>query len=187
MPLRRSRSPRTSAPERGAGETGHTLVELIVASALLLVVIVAVLDAFDTVSTSQAFQSDRTVSLDNMRGVVNSMTRRLRQATDVTDCGTDSPTISFSTEINGTPTTIVYSASGTTLTETIGSNPPFTAQDHLAATNVFTCRSATDVTGVQWVDIDLLVTPPKAPNTTLELQGTVNLRNRTANLSGGAT
>jgi hypothetical protein len=160
-----------------------------VASALLLLVLVTVLDAMDTITTAQAFHSDRSVSLDDMRGVVNQMTRRLRQATDVADCGpgVDSPTITFTTEVNGTPTTVVYTATGTTLTEQVGSDPAFALQKHLAATNVFTCRSATDVTGVQWVDVDLQVTPPKAPDTTLELKGTVNLRNRTANLAGGSS
>lgn len=166
-------------------EAGATIVEMVITSALLLLVIVSVLGAFEQISTSQAFQADRTAAIDDMRNVLNKMTRDLRQATDITDCGTDSSSVSFTTYVNGTPTPVAYSMSGTNLQRTEGTGSAFTVLKNMASDQIFTCKSATDVTGVQWVDIDLQVTPRKLPTTTLELTSEVNLRNRTASLSGG--
>ncbi|MGZ6930131.1 MAG: hypothetical protein ACXVK4_06295 [Acidimicrobiia bacterium] len=186
MRPRSSRSPRTSAPERVPDESGHTLVELIIASALLLLVIVTVLSALDNVSNSQAYQADRSVTLDDMRNVINRMTKDLRQATSINDCTATPSTVTFTTYINGVGTVIVYNASGTTLTRKVGSGSAFTVLKNLASTSIFTCTSASDVTGVQWVEIDLKVTPKRSPTTTLELDSEVNLRNRTANLTGSS-
>jgi hypothetical protein len=168
-------------------EAGTSVVEMIITSALLILVILTVLGAFDQVSKSQAFQADRTNALDDMRNVLNKMTRDLRQATAVTDCGTDAGTVSFTTYVNGTPTAVSYNVSGTNLQRKQGSGNYFTVLKNMASSQVFTCTSATDVTGVQWVDIDLQVTPKKMPSTTLELSSEVNLRNRTASLAGGAS
>jgi hypothetical protein len=154
---------------------------------LLILVVVSVLSALDNVSSAQAFQADRTIAIDEMRNVLNRLTHDLRQATAITDCGTNSATVSFTTYINGTSTSVLYTATGSTLKRTEGSGSAFTVLNNLASTHVFTCTSATDVTGVQWVAIDLLVTPRKLPSTTLELTSEVNLRNRTDSLSGGAS
>jgi Tfp pilus assembly protein PilW len=176
------------APETDPGrEAGTTIVELMITSALLILVILSVLGAFDQVSKSQAFQADRSAALGDMRNVINRMTRDLRQATAITDCGTNSSAVSYTTYVNGSPTDVAYSVSGATLTRQEGSGNPFPVLKSLASSEIFTCKSATDVTGVQWVDIDLQVTPKKLPTTTLELTSEVNLRNRTASLSGGGS
>jgi len=177
-----------SVPEPSDGtEDGYTIVEMMITSALLILVVISVLSALENVSSAQAFQADRTNAIDDMRNVLNRMTRDLRQATAINDCGTDSATISYTTAINGTSTAVIYTASGTSLSRTEGGGTAFTVLQNLASTQVFTCTSATDVTGVQWVNIDLNVTPRKLPSTTLELQSEVNLRNRTAILAGGAS
>lgn len=170
-----------------ADEAGTTIVEMVITSALLIIVILTVLGAFDQVSKSQAFQADRTQSLDDMRNALNKMTHELRQATAITDCGTDASSVTFTTYVNGTPTAVTYAVSGTTLTRKVGTATAFTFLKYVADPKVFSCRSATSVTGVQWVDIDLNVTPRKMPTTNLELTTTVNLRNRTANLAGGGS
>ncbi len=154
--------------------------------------LVTILSALDTVSSAQAYQADRTNNLDDMRNVINRMTRELRQATAVTDCAATPDTITYTTYVNGVSTQIVYAASGTTLTRTVGSGTAFPALTHLVADTVdgkpdiFTCTSASGVTGVQWVDINLRVTPLRHPDTTLVLDSKVNLRNRTAALTGGS-
>lgn len=167
-------------------QAGTTIVELMITSALLILVILTVLGAFDQVSKSQAFQADRTNALDDMRNTINRMTRDLRQATAINDCGSNAASVSFTTYVNGTPTAVSYNVSGTDLQRKQGSGNYFTVLKNVASPQIFTCKSATDVTGVQWVDIDLRVTPKKLPTTTLELSSEVNLRNRTASLSGGA-
>ena len=155
-----------------------------ITSALLILVVLTALSAFDTVSGSQAFQADRTKNLDDMRNVLNRMTRELRQASTVNEAASTASSITFTTAINGTATQIVYTATGTTLTKQIGSGAAFAALKNLANTSVFTLQSASTVTGVQWVEINLQVTPARYPTTTLVLDSEVNLRNRTAALTG---
>ena len=194
MRQRRSRSPRTCAPDRRADEAGVTIVELMITSALLLVVLITVFNALDSVSASQAFQSDRSQVLGDMRNVMNKMTRELRQATAVQDIPVatqlilTTSSITYTTSINNTATAVVYTASGTALTRKVGTAAAFTVLKNLdpASLNIFTLRRATSVTGVQWVEIDLVVNPARRPATTLVLQSEINLRNRTSILTGAS-
>lgn len=169
-----------------------TILELCITSALLLLVLMSVLSALDSVSGAQAYQADRTQNLDNMRGVLNTMTKELRQATAVSDTSTAS-SLTFSTSINGVSTQIVYTVTGTgttrILTKQMGSAAAYTALAHLdpdQTTAVFTYVIADNVTGIQWVKIDLEVSPARHPETTLVLESEINLRNRTTALTGSA-
>ncbi len=163
-----------------------TLIELLIASSLLLVVLLVTFQALETTSKSQAYQANRSDTLDEMRNVLNRMTKDLRQATSVDETLSTPSTVSFTTYINGTSTDIVYTASGTTLTRKVGTASPVTVMTHLASTNVFDYVSAGTVSGVQWVDMNLQVTPKGYPSTTLVLDSEVNLRNRTSDLTGTA-
>jgi Tfp pilus assembly protein PilW len=162
-----------------------TIIELMISSALLLIVLVAVLSTFESVSTSQAFQADRSQNLDDMRGVLNRMTKDLRQATTVDAASTPS-NITFTTAINGVNTPIIYTASGTTLTRKVGSAAPFTVIKNLANTDIFSYVKADPLTGIQWVGMNLQVRPARLPDTTLVLDSEVNLRNRTAAIEGSS-
>jgi prepilin-type N-terminal cleavage/methylation domain-containing protein len=184
MPLRPLRSPRTSAPERCAGQSGVTLVELLIASAIFLIVVLLAFDALDTTSKAQSYQTSRTNTLDDMRGVLNRMTRELRQATSVDETVSSASSIKFSTYVNGVITDIAYTASGSDLIRQVGTASPYTALDHLSSTSVFGYTPSLGQSGVQWVDISLHVSPKGVPNTTLVLESEVNLRNRTSALTG---
>ena len=155
-----------------------------ISSAILLIVLVAILSTFESVSTAQAYQADRIQNLDQMRGVLNRMTKDLRQATAVDETVSTATTITFTTPINGVSTQIVYAASGTTLTRKVGSATAFPVLKNLASTSVFTYVTADYVTGIQWVGMNLQVTPARTPDTTLVLDSEVNLRNRTSALEG---
>jgi hypothetical protein len=169
-----------------------------ITSALLMVVVLAAFDSFDTVSKSQAFQADRSVMVNDMRNTLNKMTKELRQATSVTQpASTPSGTLTYVTYINNVSTTVTYTATGSydpagvctdlsscNLTRKVGTNASFTVLKRLTNSNIFTPTSATDVTGIQWVEIELSASPIKSPDTTLTLQSKVNLRNRTASLTG---
>ena len=161
-----------------------TIIELMIASAILIIVLMATFSSFETVSNAQAYQADRTKSLDEMRVVLNQMTKELRQATSVNDCTPTPNTITFTTALAGVSTTIIYAASGTVLTRQVGAGSALPVLTTLASTNIFTCVSADNVTGVQWVEMRLQVAPARSPNTTLVLDSEVNLRNRTAALNG---
>ena len=157
-----------------------------ITSALLLVVLVATLKSLESVSSAQAFQANRSSTLDEMRGVLNRMTKDLRQATSVDATASTATTVTYTTAINGTATQIVYAASGTgtsaKLTRKVGSGTAFTVLARLASTNVFTYVNPG--TGIQWVEMSLQVTPARLPTTTLVLDSEVNLRNRTSALTG---
>jgi type II secretory pathway component PulJ len=169
-----------------------TIIELVITSALLLVVLLTVFNALDSVSGVQAYQADRTRNLDDMRNVINKMTKEIRQATaveEITDPTVNtlaSSSLTYTTSLNGTATSITYAATGTMLTRKVGAGTAFTVLNNLASTTIFTRTRATDVTGVQWVEIDLTVNPARRPTTTLELQSEVNLRNRTSSLTGAS-
>lgn len=163
-----------------------TIVELMITSAILLVVLLATLSSFESVSNAQAYQADRSKTIDAMRGVLNRLTKDLRQASTVNEDLSTASSITFTTSINGVNTQIVYTASGTTLTQKVGSGTAFTVLTGLATTNVFTYVSAGSVTGVQWVEMSLQVTPARLPTTTLVLDSEVNLRNRTSALTAAS-
>ena len=163
-----------------------------------MVVLLAAFGSFDTVSQSQAFQANRSLMINDMRNALNKMTKELRQATSVTQpTSSPSDTLTYVTYVNGAATTVTYRATGTylpdhtcaslstcTLTRQVGSGSPYNVLTRLSRNDVFIPTSATDVTGIQWVEIDLSTAPIKAPDTTLTLQSKVNLRNRTAALTG---
>ena len=172
-----------------------TIIELVITSALLLVVLLTVFNALDSVSGVQAYQADRTKNLDDMRNVIDKMTKEIRQATaveEITDPNATtvaSSSLTYTTAINDTATSITYAVSGTSLTRKVGTNSAFTVLANLdpaSTATLFTRTRATDVTGVQWVEIDLSVNPARRPTTTLELKSEVNLRNRTASLTGAS-
>jgi len=166
---------------------------MLITTALLSIVLLAAFNSFDTVSRSQAFQADRSVMINDMRTALNRMTKEIRQATSVTQpAATPSPTLTYVTWIGGSLETVTYTVTGTcsatsptcTLTRPVGTNNAFTVLTRLKSADVFTPTSATDVTGIQWVEIVLSASPVKSPDTTLTLQSKVNLRNRTAALTG---
>jgi Tfp pilus assembly protein PilW len=178
---------------RVASERGITIVEVAVTTALLMIVLLGAFNSFDTISKSQAFQADRSVTINDMRNTLNKMTKELRQATSVTQpASTPSSTLTYVTYVNGAATTITYAVTGTctsgaptcTLTRQVGAGNPYTVLKRVTSADVFTPTSATEVTGIQWVEIALSVAPLKSPTTTLTLQSKVNLRNRTAALTG---
>ena len=69
-----------------------------------MVVLLAAFNSFDTISKSQAYQADRTQNLDDMRGVLQRMTKELRQATSVTDPGTTPASTTYRSTSASAPT-----------------------------------------------------------------------------------
>jgi prepilin-type N-terminal cleavage/methylation domain-containing protein len=175
-------------PVPGAG--GFSLVELLITIALLGVVLTVVFDALGSVTNSEAYQTDRTTNLDNMRTTLNQLTKQLRQGVDVTP-GSNATRLEFDTYVGGTPTHILYTlgGTGTQLLEKIGAGATVTVLRNLVANPPVPLFCYTDASAVcgsaggaatQWVQIALQVHPARSPNTTLELDSQVNLRNRTA-------
>jgi type II secretory pathway component PulJ len=147
------------------------------------VVLGVIYGALDSALTSEAFSTDRTAALDDMRLTLNQMTRELRQATAVDEPASTSSRIEFDTYGGGAPRHVVYQVSGTNLTRTVNSGTAVTVLRRLATPQIFTYVSAPPVPGAQWVRINLQVHPQRTPDTVLVLDSEVNLRNRTGALS----
>ncbi len=157
---------------------GFTLIELLITVSLLMVVGFVLIQTLDTFTRTEAYQADRTQSLDSMRLVLNGMTKELRQATAVDDANSTASHISFTTYVRGVTRTVTYDATGTTLKRRLDAGAWITVQSGLATTTIFSYQTAPPVPGAQWVRIVLQVKPKRDPETTLVLDSEVNLRNR---------
>jgi Tfp pilus assembly protein PilW len=166
------RSPRTSAPERG--EAGSTLVEVVFASALLLVVVGAFLAAFVSVQKSEAYVSGRSEALDDMRLTMARMTRDLRQGTVVAPTSTASHLV-VTTYVRGMQQQVTYDANGSSLTRQVASAAAVEVQGGLGTTEIFAYAPSAEAAEV--VTITLTVVPPSAPDTTVTIDSEVRLRN----------
>jgi len=175
--MRRSRPTDAADPAERSG--GFTIVELMITSTLLMIVLMVIYGAFDQVVKSQAYEADRSESLDGMRITLNRMTRELRQASSVDETASTSSNLVFDTYGRTGPRHVVYSVSGTSLTRKVGNGNAVTVQKSLDSATLFTYVDAPPVPGAQWVQINLRVRPPRTPDTVLILDSEVNLRNRT--------
>src|SRR4051812_35716383 len=128
------RSPRTSAAERD--QAGTTLIEVVLASSLLLLVVGAFLGAFVSVQNADAYASGRAKALDDMRVTMARTTRDIRQGIGVVGTPTASHLV-LSTYVDGVERQVTYDATGTSLTRTVGTDPAVVVQPDLASTDLF--------------------------------------------------
>jgi type II secretory pathway component PulJ len=179
----RSRFRRTSAADRARAAAGHTIIELAITCSLLLIVLGVIFSALDDVMNVQAYDSERTNSLDSMRLTLNTMTRELRQASSIDETTSTPSHIDFESYGRTGARHVVYNASGTTLTRQVNGGSAVTILTGLASTSLFTYVTAPPVPGAQWVQINVRVRPKHSPDTVLVLDSEVNLRNRTGALT----
>jgi prepilin-type N-terminal cleavage/methylation domain-containing protein len=157
---------------------GFTLIELLITVSLLAIIGLVLIQTLNAFTRAEAYQADRTQSLDSMRLVLNGMTKELRQATAVDDANSTASHIVFTTYVRGVPRTITYDAGTGVLKRRLDAGAWITVQTGLATTSIFSYQSAPPVPGAQWVRIILQVKPKRDPETTLVLDSEVNLRNR---------
>jgi type II secretory pathway component PulJ len=159
------------------------VIELVITCSLLLIVLGVIFSALDDVMNVQAYDAERTNSLDAMRLTLNTMTRELRQASSINETTSTPSHIDFQSYGRTGSRHVVYDASGTTLTRQVNGGTPVTVLRGLASTGVFTYVTAPPVPGAQWVQINVQVRPKHSPDTILVLDSEVNLRNRTGALT----
>jgi hypothetical protein len=143
---------------------------------LLTIVLVSLLTIFMSVQRSTAFVQNRSEALDQMRLVIDQMTKEIRQATYISPNSIASR-IEMTTYVMGVSKTVVYQAS-TSLTRRVNGGTTQILADHLASTNVFTYTDS--VFSVQLVGMKLQVHPRFRPDTTLVLTSEARLRNGAA-------
>jgi hypothetical protein len=179
----RSHSPRTSAADSAAQSAGFAIVELCITCTLLLIVLGVIYAALDGVMKSEAYSSDRTAALDDMRLTLNRMTRELRQASAVDEAASTSSRIEFDSYGGGSSRHVVYQVTGTNLTRSVNGGTAVSVLRRIVSPDIFVYVNAPPVPGAQWVRINLQVHPRRTPDTVLVLDSEVNLRNRTGALS----
>lgn len=170
-PLRRTRSllQRTSAHEAGV-----TIVELTVVMAVLTLTIGSLLGVFLSAQRSQAYITDRSEALDELRRTMDVLSKELRQATKVVSTSTTS-SISVTTYVVGMETDVQWYVTGATLyrSDPAGTKPIL---NRLTSNQIFTYSPS--VTQPLVVLVRLRMSPKQSPNTVLELMSEVRLRNQ---------
>jgi prepilin-type N-terminal cleavage/methylation domain-containing protein len=166
-----SRLRRTSA----ADERGFSLVELVVATALMAIIVAALTTLFTSVQRSTVRQETRGRALDDIRLAMEQVTKDARQAQDVRT-GSSASVLDMDTFVNGVATHVVYTASGTTFTRTVGSVTT-TLLTKVASTSVFTYVPS--LSSPTLISITLQVRPAQFPYDTsvVSLTSDARLRN----------
>ena len=175
----------TSVRERDS-QAGVALLELLIYTALVLVVIGATLTSLQTVTNAQAFQADRSTTLAAMRVTMNRMTKELRQASSVDTSASSASVMTFTTYLESVQHTLTYRASGTQLTRAIDGGTAVPVLKNLSSTQIFSTITGGTAQDIQWIGIQLRVLASKGVDSVLALDSEVNLRNRTAALGGSA-
>ncbi len=160
----RSRCRRTSAAEHG-----FSVIELTITVALLLVVLGMLFEALGSSQRSESFARDRSTTLDALQTTMARVTKDARQAKAIGPTSSDSR-LDVQTDVNGSPATVVYQISGTTLTRSVNGGAGIILMTNLASPSLFTYEPAV-------VTILLQATPKHSPNTTVQLTSEVRLRN----------
>ena len=171
----------TKQPAQHRRDSGFTLIELVMVSAVLLLVSTALLSSFESVAKREHVVTDRVTTLDSMRAVMDVTNREVRQATSVASTSTASR-LEFDSYLKASDlgtTHVTYIASGTTLTRQQGGGAVVTVMNGLSTTAVFTYNDPTMV-NVQVVGVRLSVLPASSPSTVLILDTDLRLRNRSA-------
>ncbi len=174
--------PHSSAQQaRHRSDSGFTLIELVIVSAILLLVSSALMSSFESVARREHVVTDRVTTMDDMRAMVAITSREVRQATAVSAASTASRLEfdSYLKAADSATTHVIYIATGTTLTRQQGSGPTVTVMKGLTTTSVFTYNDSTMV-NVQVVGLKLSVRPSSSPDTILVLDTDLRLRNRSA-------
>jgi len=141
-----------------------------------MIVLGGLLTVFESVQRSATFVQERSETLDEMRVAIDQMTKEIRQAEIIQPSSTASH-LEMTSYILGVQKTIVYNASGTTLTRSVNGAAAAPIQKNLTTTNLFTYTL--DAGGViQLVSLQLDVHPVRRPNTNVVLTSEVRIRNR---------
>jgi hypothetical protein len=152
-----------------------TVVELVVTTALLLVIVTSMMTFFSVAQRTTVRQTARSQEADEVRLVMNRLTKELRQAEEVNSSSSIS-ILDFDTYVNAVAKHIVYQVSGTDLLRT-ADGITRTVLQRLTNTTPFCCDLSA---GPSTVIITLEAHPEHFHTDTgdISLTSEVKLRNR---------
>ena len=93
-------------------DRGISVIELVIASTLMLVIVMAVLASLDSGTKTERGTQAKSDALIDIRGGVTRFTKDVRQATAINGPTSSGSSIEMQTLILGTPTRLIYSVSG---------------------------------------------------------------------------
>lgn len=161
---------RTSAPEGG-----FTLMELVVTMALMALVVTSMVTLFSSIQRTTIRQEQRGATTEEIRLAMDRITKDARQAEGFRS-GSSASVLDMDTYVNGIATRVIYTASGATLTRTVGSATR-TLLARLSSTSLFTY--APSVASPTLVRVTIQAgTSAVAGTATVSLTSDVRLRNR---------
>lgn len=167
-----SRWRRTSAREEG-----FTLLEQVVVMALLMIVMTAFLTFFSTLQRTSVRQIARGQANDDVRVVMQRMTKEMRQLSTLR-AGSGPSVLDMDTFVDGVAKRITYTASGEVLTRAVDGGAALVVLERLTTTNVFTyapsLAAPTDIT----IFLQIRSEKFKADQALISLTSEVKLRNR---------
>jgi Tfp pilus assembly protein PilW len=143
--------------------------------ALLLLVMASMMTVFTSIQRTTVKQEQRAHGRDDVRVALERITKDLRQASAI-NTGSGGALLDMQTYVNGTATRVVYTASGTNLTRTVGSTSRVIL-GRLSSTSLFTYAPAAPAATL--VGVTLGIHPyPTDTSTVVSLSSDVRLRNR---------
>lgn len=156
------------------GQSGYTLVELLVVLSIFLVVVTSITSLFVAGAKAELDANRRFEAQQNARVAVDQMRREIHCASDLTLTSAASITITLPAgcqTAGGVQTTVVYdtqlvSASRYNLRRTKSGGPVVTIADYLTSGNVFTYTApSASALGQLHVDMPVNLTPSEVSKT----------------------
>lgn len=156
-------------------EGGFTLIEQMVVMFVMGIVIAGVLAVFTSVQKNTVRQTARAQAVDELRLVMDRLTRETRQASVIRT--TSGPSLlDMDTYVNGVAHRVTYTASGTNLTRAVDGGTALTVLQRLVSTSLFTYTPVRAPTGIE---VALRIRPEhfQVDTATVSLSSEVKLRN----------
>ena len=168
-------------------ERGLSLVEVVVASALSMIILFAVLSTLDSGTKSERITQARQEALLDLREAMARMTKEIRQATSVSS-SSNATMLDIQTYVEGAPHRVVYQITGTPpnarLLRSYDGGTPQVLSDRIVAPQAFCyefdqpdCLSATPTVNLSAVRVSLEMSPIIFGSGTVTLATDVELRN----------
>ena len=160
--------------ERRPGEAGITVVEVVVASALLLMALAIAVGGLDTQSRTSVYATERSQALDDLRIMSTDFSKDMRAATGAT--AATSSDLTVRTYIGGSLTTVRWRAFQNRLERIAGTATRTYVVDLTTAAVFGFVPDTADPTAVRRVRLTLSTEPdPRYPPVTVETE--VEMRN----------
>ncbi|MEX0873746.1 MAG: prepilin-type N-terminal cleavage/methylation domain-containing protein [Actinomycetota bacterium] len=134
-------------------EEGVTVIELMVATAIFMILLLPVLSLLDSGTRTERANQVRHDALVDLRGAMTRITKDVRQALSI-DPASSKTKLDMTTIVGGVDRRVIYQLSGGTLTRSIDGGTPGPLAERVTSTEVF-CYDPPDCT---------LTAPPADPS-----------------------